>query len=139
MTDIAKNPEELRIDACEVLIRLGACTCLTGLQGMKTTLRHNLLRRCSFLAGAALCLWSIDFKVSAQAPGFFAAAAPVNFTVTQANRGKSVYNDNCASCHSRQAQCSVCTRIRHNAPRQLESADRGDGMVGGCIDHINGV
>ncbi|MGB9067660.1 MAG: PQQ-binding-like beta-propeller repeat protein [Candidatus Acidiferrales bacterium] len=66
---------------------------------MKTTLWHNLLRRCLFLAGAALGLWFIDISASAQAPGFFAGGPAVSITVAQANRGKSVYDDNCASCH----------------------------------------
>jgi alcohol dehydrogenase (cytochrome c) len=66
---------------------------------MKTTLWHSELRRCLFVGGAALCVWLIGFKVSAQAPGFFAGGPSPNITVTQANRGKSVYDDNCASCH----------------------------------------
>jgi alcohol dehydrogenase (cytochrome c) len=66
---------------------------------MKTTLWCNVLPRCLFLAGAALSWWFIDFNVSAQAPGFFAGGTPVSITVAQANRGKSVYDDNCASCH----------------------------------------
>ena len=66
---------------------------------MKTTLRHSVLRRCLFLGGAVLCLWLIGFKVSAQAPGFFAGGPAVSITAAQANRGKSVYDDNCASCH----------------------------------------
>jgi alcohol dehydrogenase (cytochrome c) len=66
---------------------------------MKTAGWHGALRRCLFLGAAAWCLWLIDFSVSAQAPGFFAGGPPVSMTEAQANRGKSVYDDNCASCH----------------------------------------
>jgi alcohol dehydrogenase (cytochrome c) len=66
---------------------------------MKTTLWHSVPRRWFFLGGAALCLWLIDFNVLAQAPGFFAGGPAVSITVAQSNRGKSVYDDNCASCH----------------------------------------
>ena len=38
------------------------------------------------------------FGVTAQAQGLF-DSSPVSFTAPQAERGKSAYNDNCASCH----------------------------------------
>ena len=41
----------------------------------------------------------LGFSVLAQAPGFFAGGPAVSITLAQANRGKSVYDDNCASCH----------------------------------------
>src|SRR5580658_6326253 len=66
---------------------------------MKTTSWNSALRRCLFLGGAALCSWLIDLSVLAQAPGFFSGGPAVSITVAQANRGKSVYDDNCASCH----------------------------------------
>src|SRR5580698_1032069 len=66
---------------------------------MKTTSWNSALRRCLFLGGAALCSWLIDLSVLAQAPGFFSGGPAVNITVAQSNRGKSVYDDNCASCH----------------------------------------
>jgi alcohol dehydrogenase (cytochrome c) len=65
----------------------------------KTKVGPSVLRRCLLLGGAALCSWLIDFRVSAQAPGFFPGGPPVSTTVAQSNRGKSVYDDNCASCH----------------------------------------
>jgi alcohol dehydrogenase (cytochrome c) len=66
---------------------------------MKTSSWNPALRRCLFLGGAALCWWLIDLSVLAQAPVFFSGGPAVNITVAQSNRGKSVYDDNCASCH----------------------------------------
>jgi len=66
---------------------------------MKTTSWNPALRRCLFLGGAALCFWLIDLSVLAQAPVFFSGGPAVGITVAQSNRGKSVYDDNCASCH----------------------------------------
>jgi alcohol dehydrogenase (cytochrome c) len=66
---------------------------------MKTTFWHSAPRRCSLLVGAALSLCLFGFEVSAQAPGFFASGPSVSITVAQSNRGKAVYDDNCASCH----------------------------------------
>jgi alcohol dehydrogenase (cytochrome c) len=71
---------------------------------MKTTFANGLLRLGLIPIGAGvclagLCLWVTNWKVLAQAPGFFAGGPAVSITVAQANRGKSVYDDNCASCH----------------------------------------
>lgn len=48
---------------------------------------------------AVLCLWLIGFGATAQAPAFFSSDSAVSITAEQANRGKSVYDDSCASCH----------------------------------------
>jgi mono/diheme cytochrome c family protein len=49
------------------------------------------------LGGAVL--WLAGFLVLAQEQGFFAAGPAVGLTAAQANRGKAVYDDNCANCH----------------------------------------
>ncbi len=71
---------------------------------MKTTFANSFLRRCLFLSTAGLCFaglcwWLSGFNVFAQATSFFSSGPAVSLTLAQANRGKSVYDDNCASCH----------------------------------------
>jgi alcohol dehydrogenase (cytochrome c) len=70
---------------------------------MNTTL-NRMLRRWCWLGGTGLCVagfcaWLMGFDVLAQGAGFFSSGPAVGITVAQANRGKSVYDDNCASCH----------------------------------------
>lgn len=63
-------------------------------------LRHVIQRLCVFFSGF-VCLWLICscYYATAQEPGFFASGPAVSITAAQANRGKSVYDDSCASCH----------------------------------------
>src|ERR1700683_305416 len=58
---------------------------------------HSALRRFVLLAGTALLL--TGFSVLAQEQSFFTGNSAVSLTAAQANRGKAVYDDNCASCH----------------------------------------
>jgi len=71
---------------------------------MKTNFLGGALIRALFGGAAAVCVaafgfWLIGADVLAQAPGFFASGPAVSITVAQANRGKAVYDDSCASCH----------------------------------------
>ena len=54
---------------------------------------------CRFVLLAGPVLWLAGFFVLAQERSFFAAGSAVGLTAEQANRGKVVYDDNCASCH----------------------------------------
>ena len=58
---------------------------------------HSALRRLVLLGGAAL--WLTGFGILAQEQSFFSNGSAVSFTAAQANRGKAIYDDNCASCH----------------------------------------
>jgi len=58
---------------------------------------HSTFRRFVVLGGGVLCLTA--FGVLAQEQSFFAGGPAVELTAAQANRGKAVYDDNCANCH----------------------------------------
>src|ERR1700733_2334694 len=58
---------------------------------------HGALRRLVLLGGAAL--WLTGFGILAQEQSFFSNGSAVSFTAAQANRGKAIYDDICASCH----------------------------------------
>jgi mono/diheme cytochrome c family protein len=60
-------------------------------------MRHSTLRQFVVLGVGTLCLTA--FGVLAQEQSFFAGGAAVELTAAQANRGKAVYDDNCANCH----------------------------------------
>jgi alcohol dehydrogenase (cytochrome c) len=57
----------------------------------------SILRQFVVSGAGILCLTA--FGVLAQEQSFFAGGPVVELTAAQANRGKAVYDDNCASCH----------------------------------------
>src|ERR1035438_8782203 len=58
---------------------------------------HKTLHQFVVLGGGVLCL--IAFGLLAQEQSFFAGGPAVELTAAQANRGKAIYDDNCANCH----------------------------------------
>ena len=58
---------------------------------------HSPLRGLALLYGAAL--GCSGFGLLAQEQPFFTGRPAVSFTAAQAERGKKVYDGNCASCH----------------------------------------
>jgi alcohol dehydrogenase (cytochrome c) len=55
------------------------------------------LRRLALLGGAVL--WLTGFGALAQEQSFFNSSPAVSLTAEQASRGKTVYDNSCASCH----------------------------------------